>query len=61
MIVPYQWAVGTQNGALAAGLDSFLTSWTGAGHVPYVQHRSEILDQTTNFLYWELDLSNAAH
>ncbi len=61
VVVPYQWAVGTQNGALAAGLDCFLTSWTGAGHVPYVQHRSEILDQTTNFLYWELDLSNAAH
>ena len=30
------------------------------GHVPYVQHRTEILDQTTNFLYWELDLANAA-
>jgi acetyl esterase/lipase len=60
-IVPYQWAVNTYNTALTAGLDSFLTSWTGAGHVPYVQHRTEILDQTTNFLYWELDLSNAAH
>jgi hypothetical protein len=33
----------------------------GAGHVPYVQHRTENLDQTTNFLYWELDLTNAAH
>ena len=60
-IVPYQWAVNTHNAALAAGLDSFLTSWAGAGHVPYVQHRTEILDQTTNFLYWELDLANAAH
>jgi len=43
-----------------AGLDSFLTSWTGAGHVPYVAHRTEILDQTQNFLYWEMDLTNAA-
>jgi predicted esterase len=60
-VVPYQWAVNTYNAAIAAGLDSFLTSWAGAGHVPYVQHRTEILDQTTNFLYWELDLANAAH
>jgi acetyl esterase/lipase len=59
-VVPYQWAVNTWNEAKGAGLDSFLTSWAGAGHVPYVQHRTEILDQTTNFLYWELDLANAA-
>lgn len=61
VVVPYQWAVTTNGAAITAGLDSFLTSWTGAGHVPYVQHRAEILDQTTNFLYWELDLSSAAH
>jgi hypothetical protein len=24
--------------------------------VPYVQHRTEIIDQTTNFLYWTLRL-----
>ena len=59
-VVPYQWAVSTWNQAVAAGLDSFLTSWVGAGHVPYSQHRTEILDQTTNFLYGELDLANAA-
>jgi len=59
-VVPYQWAVNTYNQALAAGLDSFLTAWTGAGHVPYSAHRTEILDQTSNFLYWELDLTNAA-
>jgi predicted esterase len=59
-VVPYQWAVTTVNQATAAGLDSFLTSWAGAGHVPYVQHRTEIIDQTTNFLYWEMDLANAA-
>ncbi len=35
-VVPYQWGVNTWNRANAAGLDSFLTSWTGAGHVPYV-------------------------
>jgi predicted esterase len=59
-VVPYQWAVTTVEQALAAGLDSFLTAWSGAGHVPYTQHRTEILDQTTNFLYWEMDLATAA-
>jgi predicted esterase len=59
-LVPYQWAVNTWTSANNAGLDSFLTTWTGAGHVPYVQHRTEILDQTTNFLYGELDLATAA-
>ncbi len=59
-LVPYQSAVNTWNAANNAGLDSFLTTWAGAGHVPYVQHRTEILDQTTNFLYGELDLANAA-
>lgn len=58
-IVPYVWATNTWNAANAAGLDSFLTSWAGAGHVPYVAHRTEIIDQTTNFLYWEMDLANA--
>ena len=60
-LVPYVLAVDTQNLAVAAGLDSFLTTFVGAGHVPYVQHRTEILDQTQNFLWWELDLTNAAH
>ena len=43
------------------GLDAFLTSWEGEGHVPYSAHRDEIHDQTTNFLYWTLDVTNAAH
>ncbi len=60
VVVPYQWAVDTFNAATTAGLDSFLTTWAGAGHVPYVAHRTEIIDQTTNFLYWEMDLTNAA-
>ena len=60
VVVPYVWATNTHSLANAAGLDSFLTSWAGAGHVPYVGHRTEILDQTTNFLYWEMDLANAA-
>jgi acetyl esterase/lipase len=59
--VPYQLAVNTVNEAQAAGLVALLTTWDGAGHVPYVDHRTEILDQTTNFLWWELDLTHAAH
>ncbi|TML90388.1 MAG: hypothetical protein E6G06_12655 [Actinobacteria bacterium] len=58
-LVPYQWAVNTVNEARGAGLTSYLTTWEGAGHVPYTQHRTEILDQTRNFLYFELDLANA--
>ena len=59
-IVPFQWAVDDVEAARAAGLDVFLTSWEGAGHVPYGAHRTEINDQTTNFLYWALDAPNAA-
>jgi acetyl esterase/lipase len=59
-IVPYSWATSTVSAATAAGLDSFLTTFPGAGHVPYVQNRTTILDQTQNFLYWEMELANAA-
>lgn len=59
-IVPYQLAVTTRDEAKAAGLVTYLTAWEGAGHVPYAEHRSEIVDQTTNFLYWMLDLAHAA-
>jgi acetyl esterase/lipase len=58
--VPYQWAVNTVNAAQAAHLDVFLETWPGAGHVPYVQFRDQILTQTTNFLWWEMDLQHAA-
>jgi acetyl esterase/lipase len=57
--VPYQWAVNTVDSAKAAGLEAYLTTWEGAGHVPYLQHRTEILDQTTNFLYHKLQLAHA--
>jgi acetyl esterase/lipase len=60
-IVPYQWAVNTLNNAKAQGLDAFLTSWEGEGHVPYGAHRAQIQEQTTNFLYWTLDVANADH
>jgi acetyl esterase/lipase len=59
-LVPYQWAVNTVSSAKAAGLQAFLETWDGAGHVPYVQNRTQILTQTRNFLWWELDLAHAA-
>jgi acetyl esterase/lipase len=58
--VPYQWAVDTTNHAHDAGLYAYLTTWQGAGHVPYAQHHDEIINQTTNFLYWILDDVHAA-
>lgn len=58
-LVPYQWALNTEAGARAAKTYVWLTKWEGSGHVPYVQHRQEILDQTANFLYKMLDLANA--
>jgi carboxylesterase type B len=59
-LVPYRWALDTVAEAQAAGLLAFLTTFEGAGHVPYTQNRTTILDQTTNFLYWTLDLTHAA-
>ena len=59
-LVPYQWAVNTVNQAHAAHLDAFLETWPGEGHVPYAQHHDQILTQTRNFLYWEMDLAHAA-
>ena len=59
-LVPYAWAQNTWTAANNAGLDSFLTTWPGAGHVPYATFKTQIINQTTNFLYGELDLANAA-
>jgi hypothetical protein len=52
--------VSTVNHAKDAHLDVFLESWEGAGHVPYVQFRDQILTQTRNFLWWEMNLEHAA-
>ena len=58
-VVPYQWASLTVATARDRGLPVWITSWDGAGHVPYAQHRQEILDQTASFLYWGMDLIEA--
>jgi predicted esterase len=59
-LVQYQWAVNTINAAKAQGLDAFLESWNETCHVPYAQHRQQIVDQSRNFLWWEMDLAHAA-
>ena len=59
-LVPYAWATSTNQQALAKGLQSYLVTWDGDGHVPYLQHRDEILTMESNFLYWELDLAHAS-
>jgi acetyl esterase/lipase len=58
--VAYSGAVKTINAATAQGLDAFLESWNETCHVPYTEHRQQILDQSRNFLWWEMDLTNAA-
>jgi predicted esterase len=59
-LVQYQWAVNTINAAKAQGLDAFLESWNETCHAPYTEHRQQILDQSRNFLWWEMDLAHAA-
>jgi predicted esterase len=59
-VVPYSLAQATVNAATDAGLVAVLRSWTGAGHVPYTEHRTQILDETRNFFYSQMDLAHAA-
>jgi acetyl esterase/lipase len=59
-LVPYAWATTTVDQATAAGLLVRLRTWEGSGHVPYTQHRTQILDETRNFFYSQLDLAHTA-
>lgn len=59
-LVPLAWAQTTVDAAKAAGLLVVLRVWEGAGHVPYTQFRTQILEETRNFFYWRLDVANAA-
>lgn len=58
-LVPYAWAEATNQQGMQAGVPVYLVTWQGEGHVPYVPHRDQIIDLTTNFLYRRLDLANA--
>ena len=59
-LVPLAWAQTTVDQAKAAGLLVRLRTWEGGGHVPYTQHRTQILDETRNFFYSQMDLAHAA-
>jgi para-nitrobenzyl esterase len=59
-LVPFQWAVNTVNKAHAAGVRCYLTNFGTDGHVPFVKDGLTILEQTRNFLYFELDAAHAA-
>ena len=58
-LVPWNWANSTLTTARAAGLQAYLVTWEGAGHVPYLAHRAEILSLSTTFFYNVLDARNA--
>jgi hypothetical protein len=54
-LVPYSWAQDTAWAAGENGLQAYLITWEGAGHVPYAEHRSEILQLEDQLLYHVLD------
>jgi dipeptidyl aminopeptidase/acylaminoacyl peptidase len=58
-VVPYRWAQDTVTKATSSTIPAVLVSWAGAGHVPYAEHRGEILERTGNFFYAHLDLAHA--
>jgi acetyl esterase/lipase len=59
-LTPLAWAQSTFDRATAANLVVRLRTWQGQGHVPYVQNRTQILDETRNFFYSQMDLAHAA-
>ncbi len=59
-LVPLSWAQTTVDQAKAAGLLVRLRIWEGAGHVPYSEFRTQILTETRNFFYSQMDLAHAA-
>ena len=59
VVVPCSGAQSTIAGLEAGGVQVSSTVWPGAGHVPYVANRTQILTETTNFLWWSMNLTNA--
>jgi acetyl esterase/lipase len=58
-LVPHAWATSTLTTARGVGLQAYLVTWEGDGHVPYVAHRAEILSLSNTFFYNVLDAGNA--
>lgn len=59
-IVPLSWNDATLAQARKAGVLAERVVWKGDGHVPYDEHRTQIIVETRNFLYAAMDLGNAA-
>ena len=59
-LVPLAWAQATVRDAKAVNLVAILRTWQGAGHTPYVENRTQILEETRNFFYSMMDLAHAA-
>ena len=59
-LVPYGGAQNTVNIAKQKGLVAILRSWQATCHVPFAEHATQILDETRNFFYSQMDLAHAA-
>lgn len=59
-LVPSQWSEDTYDRLTSLGIPAQLTVFPGDVHVPFAEHGAEIQAQTTQFLYEQLDLANAA-
>ena len=55
-LVPYDWAANTKSCADDGGTWARVRTFPGTGHVPYVAHRTEIIDVTTTFLFNALEV-----
>jgi acetyl esterase/lipase len=58
-LIPNNLVQGTLDRAEVVGVDVFLTQWEGQGHVPYTANRTQIINETTNFLYHTFTLGLA--
>ena len=58
-LVGYDLATATVTNATNAGLLAVLRTWEGRCHVPFRDHRDQIINETANFFYWQLDLGHA--
>jgi poly(3-hydroxybutyrate) depolymerase len=59
-VVEWAWAEGTVASSVAAGVPSIHRTWETGGHNAWNTHREQIIDETTSFLWWQLDLQGAA-
>ena len=58
-VVPYAWSPETRDAIASFGIDAKLVSFASNVHVPYDDFEQQIVKQSTNSLYRNLDLANA--